>query len=1393
MVSSWVRGARVMRTRLVLAACLVGMLATATTSRVMRAQSSPASESFVTQSWTVRDGLPVNSVTWLLQSRDGYIWIATFDGLVRFDGARFTVFNAANSPGLPSNRIIELRETRDSSLWLVNEQRQLVRFRHGVFTHFAAPQGLTSTVRSLQEDDRGALWVGTDRGLGAIRGDRFVPVAVAANDTIFTIAKSADAIVVGTSRGRSFRVADDAVMPLTTGSELDHETVVAFVESANHTKWIGTAGSIWRWSAAPGARPERVARVLPTSPGMDLILSERTGEVWASAFEKVFRFSPDGRATDMGAGSRNYTFGHLKFDLQGRAVYSSASALHRDGRLLYSLKSRPDEPISRSTALSAMLIDREGSTWIGTQGAGLLRIKPATLRVYQIDRSEFASNVYAVSRDRAGDIWFASTDGDLAHVVNDRVVNHPFTTWSASLRFAFIPWIRSILHDQRGRLWLGTWGLFVCEHEVVRCKRPPGMPDGLLSTGSVLAMHEEPNGDLWFGTDFGLHRLQNEVWSSFSDNAPAKPVRAFVRTRDGALWMGTAGSGLSRFKDGRFRHVTLADSLPSEHIRSLYTDSAGFLWIGTEGRGLARLNPAEWSDGRRGHIASIRVSDGLYDDVIHQILEDDFGRFWFSSNRGISWVERKQLIDFADGRVATVSATSYTERDGMLNREGNGGSQPAGAKSRDGRLWFPTQNGVVVADPAAISRNRVPPPVAVEQVIASGTTFRASDVGLSLNASQRDLEIKFTAMSFLAPENVRFRYRLDPYDPDWVDAGTRRNAFYTRVPPGDYTFRVIASNNDGVWNEQGAAVSLHVAPRAWESTPFRILALLTLAAGAFVALRVRERRLRDRAYTLESLVDARTSELRERERQLASRNDQLADLHESRSRLFANLSHEFRTPLTLILGPLRSLLDGRHGSLSQSAKQQGDLMLRNGQRLLRLINQVLDLSRLQAGALSLEQRPNDLVAFARDTTQAFAALAERRGLALRFRSESPSIAMSFDAEQLEKVLLNLLSNALKFTEPGGTVDVSVNATENVATLVVRDTGNGIAAEQVPHIFERFYQADTSSTRRYEGTGVGLALAHELVALHGGTIAVDSVLGEGSTFTVSLPRRVVVPASQATGRTGEVTPDHVEAMIATADAETAPTPVDTNDDQTTVLIVDDNADVRAYVRSVLATSYRVIEAGDGRAGLDVARASLPDLIVADVMMPEMDGLSLGRALKGDPMTDAIPVVLLTARAAPEDQVSGFESGADAYLVKPFDPDVLEACVANLLTQRQRLRERFGDAIVSIPEPEAAAIDQKLRPIIEARIGDAALIPESLAADAAMSYHQMYRALRDELGVSPSRFIRGVRVECAAKLLRAGEGNVTEVAYSVGFESLSYFSRAFHERFGESPSAFLKSRK
>jgi signal transduction histidine kinase/DNA-binding response OmpR family regulator len=857
-------------------------------------------------------------------------------------------------------------------------------------------------------------------------------------------------------------------------------------------------------------------------------------------------------------------------------------------------------------------------------------------------------------------------------------------------------------------------------------------------------------------------------------------------------------------------------------VRGLYRDPAGVLWIGSDGGGMSRF--------AGGRFTRYAMADGLADNQVWNIQEDDRGRFWMTSNQGLFSVDRAALEGFAAGRAKSIPSAWYGRP-----VEFNGTSQPSSERARDGTLLFASMEGLVLVDPARPASTQPRPPVRIGHVTAGGVRHFVEGGAVRLPAARRTFEVAYAALALSAPERVRFRYRLDGLDAGgagWQDAGARRTAYYTAVPPGAYTFRVVATSTDGAWAPVEASLPITVAPYVYETWWFATGCVLGVVVLAGAGVRARLRGLRAREAELTREVRARTADVvREKVRAeaalgeteaaratIAAQAGRLQELDAAKTRFFGNISHEFRTPLTLIVGPLEDLLGGRHGELGGAVRAQHTLMLRNSRRLLRLINQILDLSKLEHGSLVLDLRTRDLRAFVGEVVGGFAPLAAQRGIALTVVASDPPCPAAFDAAHLEQVVLNLVANALKFTEPGGRVTVVVGLDAGRPSFAVRDTGAGIAPDQLPRVFDRFYQADRSPghgapTRARGGTGVGLALAREVVERHGGTIVAESVPGCGSTFTVVLPAPGdgdgVLDGSWPTSADGAA---DAAASVLVIDRGTAPDDRPAASmfrDRTTVLVVDDNADVRAYVRSVLEPGYRVLEAEDGAAGLERARTTLPDLIVADVMMPRLDGLALGRALKGDPMTDCIPVVLLTARADPADAVAGLRTGADDYVTKPFSGAVLRARVDNLIAGRRHLRDRFraespAAASVAADPHEAAdgasrapaalpcaAIEQRLRTIVAAHLADGAFNPEALACEAGLSYKQLYRALHDGLGTTPSRFIRTVRVEHAARLLSEGAGSVTEVAYAVGFNSLSYFNRAFRERYGAAPSEYLRT--
>jgi signal transduction histidine kinase/ligand-binding sensor domain-containing protein/CheY-like chemotaxis protein len=1394
--------------RLGVSCIALAVLAAGTTSAQRTTAPTPKSSSrdvsWVHESWTARDGLPVNSINAIIQDRTGYIWAATWDGLVRFDGVRFTVFNSSKSEALPSNRIVRLKEGRDGSLWLVTEQGHLVRFRDGTFTNypFDNAQSAEGDIQLLV-DSAGTVWVGENHGLWSVRGDRVVPVGRETLDAPITsiVQRRDGTLAIGTGAAGLFRVTGDGRVTRTIADPaLLADTVLGMYEDAAGSLWIAGVRTLrsWRDRLEPVTLPN--AQPIATSIGIYLLVQvPATGALFAQVASRVYHID-SGTATlvrdtaNLG-GLRLWADSQAVWDVVGQNVF-------RDGRLVLTLPER--------RIVSAALFDREGSLWLGTDAGGLHRLKRALFTTYSVAEGVANPNIYATYVDRSGGIWL----GNWGKGGADRL--DPVTGRVVAVRSDLPSVSNTFYEDAAGTLWIGAGGgvggVYACTPSTMTC-RAEGSSD--LRSKFVYALYGDRDGRLWAGTVGGLFRYDGRSWTHLpaSSGAPNATVRAFASTRDGALWMGTNGGGLARYREGTFTPVTRADGLPSDLIRSLYADADGWLWAGTEGRGLARVDPRAWGSGSAtrndatrstastdsrlptpgSRIVRITSTDGLYDEVIHQILEDQFGRLWMNTNRGIFWVARSELNAFADGRVSRIHSTAYSERDGMRNREGNGGVQPAGAKGLDGRLWFPTQDGVVVVDPANVSGDRHPPPLVVEQALTARGSLRPERDSIALAPDQRDVQIEYTALTFLEPANVRFRYRLDRYDAAWVDAGSRRTAFYTKLPPGRYTFRVEASDAAGGWHEPGAMLVVRVVPRFWETGFFRWASVLALGALVLVAFRFREARLRARALELEQVVDERTWALRERETELAQRNAQLQSLDHAKTRFFANVSHEFRTPLTLTIGPLEDLR--AHAGGDPKVERWLDIALRNARRLLRLVNQILDVAKLEAGAMHLTPRPLDLAPFTRGVVAAFAPVAERKGISLTAATPD-ALAGAFDADAVEKIVTNLVSNAIKFTPNGGTVRVVLARDGDVARLLVRDSGPGIPPDQLPHVFERFYQVDESTTRAHLGTGIGLSLVKELVELHGGRVTVESG-SSGTTFTATIPSgdvpdAVAVP-DDAQIPTGASLANAVTAERSASLAESSEQD-DRAKDVPTLLVVDDSADLRDYIRDHFTARFRVLEAGDGAEGITLARQHLPDVVISDVMMPGTDGHELVRTLRASPETDFLAIVLLTAKAEDEQRMEGLEGGADEYMVKPFEMRELDVRVRNLIASRRRLRERFASAPMDahpvsvglIPAEEAYVA--RIRDAIQRRLADPDFGVGQLADEVAQDRSHLFRRVRQVFGESPSDLIKRMRLEQGARLLVEDSGTVTDVAYAVGFNSLSYFCRCFQDAYGVTPAAY-----
>ncbi|MCZ6817899.1 MAG: ATP-binding protein, partial [Calditrichaeota bacterium] len=674
------------------------------------------------------------------------------------------------------------------------------------------------------------------------------------------------------------------------------------------------------------------------------------------------------------------------------------------------------------------------------------------------------------------------------------------------------------------------------------------------------------------------------------------------------------------------------------------------------------------------------------------------------------------------------------------------------------------------------------------------------------------LRFQFAALSYDDPSANLYQVKLYGFDADWSNWSNEKKKDYTSLPAGDYTFRVRAKNVYEHLSREGI-FSFTILP-PWYQTWWAFISY-TFFAGIvmFAIVKSRVRHFENKTRELESIVAERTGVIREQA-------EKLLELNEMKSRFFANISHEFRTPLTLILGPLEERIAR---AKKKADKEEFSMMHRSGQRLLRLINELLDLSSLESGKMKLKASRGDFVTFLKGIVMSFASLAQQNKITLkreipRHLESAEFSDIYFDPDKIEKIFSNLLSNAFKFTPEGGQVSVTVNSEnrtskiENeprkIVEIQVIDTGIGIPADRLPHIFDRFYQVDGTSTKEQEGTGIGLALTKELVVLHHGSLNVESEEGHGTTFIVLLPvgkkhlNKEEIAADTSDIRASESSIQHQEPSIKNQESSiehqessiknpgtSIQKPVSSSED--IILIVDDHPDVCNYIRKQLETNYQIIEAQDGQQGVDTAIKTIPDLVISDVMMPKLDGNQLCEALKTNVKTSHIPIILLTAKAGEEDKLAGLKTGADDYLTKPFSAKELQVRVRNLIAQRRKLRARFvREGILQPREVAVTSMDEeflhRLMNEIEEQLAEEDFGVEQLSLKVNMSARQLHRKVHALTARSPVELIRTVRLQRARQLLEQKTGSISEIAYQVGFSNLSYFARMFKEAFGKLPS-------
>jgi signal transduction histidine kinase/ligand-binding sensor domain-containing protein/CheY-like chemotaxis protein len=1297
----------------------------------------------------VEDGLPGTRTTVVTQGPRGLIWIGTTAGLVVYDGYQLTPIAAQDHP-VSTALITQIEHDSAGVTWVATERHGLFRYDPAESTLAAFnPEGLFGSIIRLSAG-QASIWMATESSvLRYIAGSNVVePVELPESvSAIHTLQATGNTAAVATELGVFFT---DNPATLLTFDSPGTPRVNSLYITEDGDLWAATRSGLFYANRQNGVFTEHTAA---------------SGSTAQLQGEHIQAIQPDGQG--------NYWLGGDR---------TGVCRINADGVIdCYRYRSSDNASLS-ANGVRSLLVDRDNNLWAATF-AGVDRLDLNNLQFGRYTDAQdgplHCLRAPGINAILAGEnaVWLGSNSG----LVRWDTTCTYFPSDKDTPNTLSAPEVYGLWREDDEHIWVATSaGLDLLNESSGNVRRNAAPSIGRTPT---FGFAESAHGDLLVNARKAIFRRKpgSETFSPIS--IADEPLNTFIwsvePTPTGAFWVATyQGLGILRSIDRPLEYLRGPDGEPlfTQGIGALYAEPNGNVWVGVDKLGLFLLNP----DGEI--LERFDESSGLVNTEFSAIVPDKQNTLWISTRRGIARLNK------ASGQI-----TSYRTEDGL---QGEFFMQNAVDVSPDGRFYFGGEKGINVFSPANIAAASPVKPqlrslfVDGQQVLSessadtNGISPLLPDLGsLTFNHQNESFALEFLALAHRHPQRMRYAYLLEGANSNWtlIDAQNRR-ATYTRLRPGNYTFRFRAAGPHGDWVE-GDPLAIEILPPPW-LTPWAFAAYTTLLLATVLALfMLRTRALRKRTLLLEKRVSERTSTI---EALLDKKNEELA-----------NLSHEFRTPLTLILGPIKQLLAKID---NDDSREKLHVVQRNSHRLLRMVDQLLQMERFKVQQ-ALQPRPQRVKPIVDHIARSFEELAAEQEIHLT-TTRVDDLWLAFAPDAFEKILLNLLSNALKYTDQGGDVCLSLVAEGRNAVLTVSDTGIGIAEDKQQQVFERYQRAVDEHSEKIVGTGIGLALVKELLEAHGGEITLRSTLGEGSTFIATMP---IVEPDDDELEASSPNIDLLELELASLARSSSPAtpaeqPTGPQDANTHILVVEDNDDMRRYIMESLAQAgaYQISAAANGEDGLALAQNSVPDLIISDVMMPVMDGFALVRALRGDDRTSHIPIILLTARGDRQSRLRGWNEKADEYLTKPFDEDELRLRVVNLLEVRSLLQNRFGmehfpghkltkakqdDSL----NPRDQAFLDKFKAMIEQYHTEADFKVVDMASHMAMSERPLQRKLKALIGHTPNEYLRAFRLEKASELLRQGQ-TVADVAFAVGFSSQPYFSTCFKAHFGVTPSEF-----
>ena len=1340
-----------------------------------------------------KEGLAQSPISTIVKDSKGFIWLGSWKGLTRYDGYTFRTFNHhTNQPkSISNNRVNAIVEDRNGKMWIgTSNGLNLYNPSTEVFKRIDIKdiKGGRNYISSVLIDSYHNIWTATFAGIKQVDTQKWV-------------------------------LQEQVGLKDTSVNSLFSSVTFTMFEDRSRKIWVGSKNGVKLFNpktkkllALPAAISNNADLM---SAKIIVIRQDKAGNLWfGSETSGLFRYSPKSDQLKVFKYEDNNAKGILSNWIRDVYVYDERQIWvgTRNGLSIFDTHTEQfsnhthsalnPNSLSDNTIWSFMQ-DEASGIWIGTFAGGLNVYYPSNANFSNIgerigDRMGLSHLVVnAISEDKTGGLWVGTYGGGINYINRKTGAYSYFDIRNDQKQTR--NGVKSLAEDADGNLWVGTLdGLchFNKQTKKIRFFKF-AVTQGKFSENLINYVIPENEG-VWVGTNGGGLRYLRPDGSyrtfthdkddkkSISDNF----VVALIKDARENLWIGTQ-NGLNyynRKKDSfqRFIKRNQPNTLSNNSIITLFKDTKDRLWIGTDGGGLNYYNPIT------NKFYPLNELGKLTDEVIHAIVEDDEGNIWLSTDDGLYKLHFKNFnLPFKE---ENIEITHYNADDGLAS---NQFQTNAALKLRSGELLFGGINGLTSFFPDKLIKNKIKPkvaftdflvrnkPVAVdsaESPLKNSVTFSKH---IELKYDEGYITIKFAALNFINPEKNQYAYKMEGIrGDDWHYSGTQREANYTNLSPGNYTFKVMAANNDGLWNSEPITLKITVLPPWWQTWwAFIIYAVIAYYIASTIYQFLKNRANLKRELYLEHL---------EKERQ--------EELHQMKIDFFTNISHEIRTPLTLILGPLEKMMR-RAGINADLHKQLGQVQ-HNANRLMRLVTELMDFRKAESGHMKLSFSACNMVQFAEEIFLSFQTLALDKQIVYKFESNVENLEVYFDKDHLEKVLFNLLSNAFKFTAEAGKITFTIEAAENNVSIKVTDNGRGISQKNIEQLFTKFFQVYNEEVST-SGYGIGLALSKNIVELHHGKITVVSDIedekNKQTTFTVTLPLgadhldpNTIIPEYMNSDN-----PIHYYLQSAANDI-IAEADVAIIDYKYTILVIEDNSELRNFIKDSFHQQYRVIEAANGVQGLEMTLTELPDLIISDVMMPEMDGLELCRRIKTDDRINHIPVVLLTARAAYIHQINGYEKGADAYITKPFSTQILALNVKNILATKEASSQKFVRDILLNPEPVKieTADDKflaKLMQIIEQNIDNTAFDVTALTQEIGMSKTVLYKKVQAITNLSVADLIKTVRLKQAALLLAQNQMSIAEIAFAVGFNDRKYFSKEFKKQYDVSPSEYLASKQ